>query len=213
MDISKELREYREGKRYPQKMLYTYLGVSQQVYSNIENGKNKRLDPDLYNRILYLTKNDVELTENKTSGEYEVIALPAITAAKAIETGNERVILKGHSKEEHQQMIAGLSRSHEGDTLATWIKGKYQISKFAEEYLGMTYANLKHHLAKETIEPGFKRLFEEKMKLDIHRDIFGYPSGGAKPDDAHIREKVRTLNINDMLIELYKEIESLKNKL
>lgn len=53
------------------------LGISQQVYGNIEKGKTKKIGADIYNKYLQLIKDDAGETEKDVTKDEKITALMA----------------------------------------------------------------------------------------------------------------------------------------
>lgn len=167
MNIAKELKEYREDKRYTQKMLFEYLGVSQQVYSNIENGKIKRLETELHNKILYLVQNKPDLVKEK-GGKGLIVAVPS---------NAENINHMVRSTDENIALLKGLEEVNEGESLRRYFKGQGMVISKLDKTLGITYQQINNYLQMEEVPDHFKLLLKDKMHIDFTRDVLqGSPS-------------------------------------
>lgn len=117
----------------------------------------------------------------------------------------------GHTEEDINAFAAG--DFHEGDMIREWAKGKNYSLAWIAGKLDMTPQALNANLRPLKIREDFRRLLEEKLQVNAYSEIFHYsPEGDAKPELVRIKQKVYSSNINDLLIELFAEIEYLKNK-
>ena len=100
---------------------------------------------------------------------------------------------------------------HEGKAVKEWaVKRDMHLTVLAKK-LGMTPQSLHNNLRLAKIRDAFRRLLEEKLRLDVNSEIFHYPkTGDLDADLIRIKQKVYSSNINDLLVELFVEIEKLK---
>ncbi len=63
--IAKKLEDVRVNNRFSQEFMGELLGVSQQVYSNIEKGKNQKYDPDFLLKMNNLLSGNIDAAQKE----------------------------------------------------------------------------------------------------------------------------------------------------
>lgn len=101
---------------------------------------------------------------------------------------------------------------HEGQAVNEWLKRQgYKMTELAEDTLGFKYQNLTYHLRKDKLAPDFRRLLEEKLGIDVYRDILSSPPPDAS-EEMLIRQKINNTPINDLMFEIFQKFNTLGKK-